>query len=255
MALTASHNPAGLRLTELRLQSPIMVINAHGDWLVANKDHFSSFNIVFSSPNVGKALSRFGYVDTIKGGKGGITINARWPGAPLSFALARLDGNMHMSIDDGHLLEVDPGVGRVFGLLSLQTLPRRLILDFRDVFSKGFAFDRIAGDFDIKDGQALTSNLYMKGPAARIMVDGRVGLAERDYDQQVTVVPDVAATVPLITALTQGPGLGAAVLLLQKLLEPNIDKAATIQYTVTGSWENPTIKRLPDEVSQPQKKK
>jgi uncharacterized protein YhdP len=157
-------------------------------------------------------------------------------------------------MDNGQLLEVDPGVGRVFGLLSLQALPRRLILDFRDVFSKGFAFNRIAGDFDIRNGQAVTSNLVMKGPAARITVAGRVGLAERDYDQRVTVIPDVAATVPLVTTLMQGPGVGAVVLLLKKLLEPEIDKAATIRYTVTGPWANPVIDRLSDKEPWPLQK-
>jgi len=249
LALTAARSPAGLHLTELHLQSSLMDIKAHGDWLVANDEHFSSFTIASTSSNVGKALSRFGYADTIKGGKGSFDINARWPGEPLSFALARLDGNMRMTIYNGHLLEVDPGVGRVFGLLSLQTLPRRLLLDFRDVFSKGFAFDRIVGDFDVKNGQATTSNLMMKGPSARISVEGRVGLAERDYDQRVTVVPDVAATVPIVTALTQGPGVGAVVLLLKKLLKPKIDKAAMIHYTVTGSWDNPLIEQLPDDGS------
>jgi len=255
LALTASRNPAGLHMTDLRLQSALMDIVARGDWLVANDEHFSSFNIAFNSSNVGKALSRLGYAGTVKGGTGVFNINARWPGEPLSFALARLDGNMRMSIENGHLLEVDPGVGRIFGLLSLQALPRRLILDFRDVFSKGFAFDRIAGDFEVKDGQAMTSNLVMKGPSARIRAEGRIGLADRDYDQRVTVVPDVAATVPMVTALTQGPGVGAVVLLLKKLLEPNIDKAATIRYSVTGSWDNPLIDRLPDEVQVQEKTK
>lgn len=248
LALTASHSPAGLHLTELHMQSSLADIKAHGDWLVANDRHYSSFDIAFSSNNFGKALSRFGYVDTIKGGKGVFNINARWPGAPLSFALARLDGNMSMSIDNGQLLEVDPGVGRVFGLLSLQALPRRLILDFRDVFNKGFFFDRIAGRFEIKGGDARTSDLVMKGPAGRIKIEGRVGLAKRDYDQQVSVAPDVSSTVPVVTALTQGAGVGAVVLLLQKMFEPKIDKAAAIRYRVTGPWENPVIKRLPEAV-------
>ena len=248
LALTASHVPSGLHLTDLHMHSSLMDIKARGDWLVANNRHFSSFDIAFTGNNFGKALSRFGYVDTIKGGKGVFNINARWPGTPLSFALAQLDGNMSMYIDNGQLLEIDPGVGRIFGLLSVQTLPRRLILDFRDVFSKGFVFDRISGSFEIKGGHARTSDLVMKGPSARINIEGRVGLVDGDYDQLVTVVPDVSSTVPFVTALTQGAGAGAAVLLLQKLFEPKIDKAATIRYRITGPWDNPDIERLPDIV-------
>ena len=244
LLVNASRGPAGLHMNELQLHSADMDIQAHGDWLFANDKQFSSFAINFDSSDVGKSLSRLGYADTIKGGKGNFFINARWPGEPLAFALARLDGNMHLRIDNGRLLDVDPGVGRIFGLLSLQALPRRLILDFRDVFSKGFAFDRISGDFDVKNGQATTSNLIMKGPSAKIAAQGRVGLAEHDYDQIVTVVPDVAGTVPMITALTQGAGVGAVVLLLKKLLEPELDKVSMILYKVTGSWDDPKVVRV-----------
>jgi len=244
LLVNASRGPAGLHMNELQLRSQDMDVQAHGDWLFANDKQFSSFTITFDSSNVGKSLSRLGYADTIKGGKGNFVINARWPGEPLAFALARLDGNMHLRIDNGRLLDVDPGVGRIFGLLSLQALPRRLILDFRDVFSKGFAFDKISGDFDVKNGQATTSNLIMKGPSAKIAAEGRVGLAEHDYDQLVTVVPDVAGTVPMITALTQGAGVGAVVLLLKKLLEPELDKVSMILYKVTGSWDDPQITRV-----------
>ena len=244
LLLNASRGPAGLHMNELQLRSPNMEVKAHGDWLFANDRQFSSFTISFDSSDVGKSLSRLGYADTIKGGEGSLVINARWPGEPLAFALARLDGNMHLRIDDGRLLDVDPGVGRIFGLLSLQALPRRLILDFRDVFSKGFAFDKISGDFAVKNGQATTSNLIMKGPSAKIGAEGRVGLADHDYDQYVTVIPDVAGTVPMITALTQGAGVGAVVLLLKKLLEPEIDKVSMILYKVTGSWDDPQITRV-----------
>jgi len=249
LALTASRNPAGLHLSELQMQAPELDIKARGDWLVAEDEQYSSFNITFNSTDVGKSMSRFGYADTIKGGKGEFAINARWPGNPISFALAQLDGNMQLRITDGRLLEVNPGVGRIFGLLSLQALPRRLILDFSDVFSKGFSFDRITGDFNVRSGQATTTNLIMKGPAAKIGMDGKIGLTDQTYDQLVTVVPDVAATVPMLTALTQGAGVGVVVLLLKKLLEPGIDKASMIVYKVTGPWDSPLVERI-EEIEQ-----
>ena len=51
-----------------------------------------------------------------------------------------------MQAEDGQFLEIEPGIGKLVSLMSLQMLPRRISLDFRDVFSKGFQFDRIASN-------------------------------------------------------------------------------------------------------------
>jgi uncharacterized protein YhdP len=123
-------------------------------------------------------------------------------------------------------------------------LPRRLSLDFSDIFQKGFSFDRIEGDFILKDGNATTQNLVMDGPAARIEAQGRIGLGARDYDQIVTVNPNVTSSLPVAGAVVGGLGVGAAMLLAQQILEPEIDKATRVKYRVSGPWDNPEVKRI-----------
>ncbi len=132
----------------------------------------------------------------------------------------------------------------MFGMLSIQTLPRRLLLDFSDVFRKGFGFDRIRGSFTIEDGDAYTNNLYMEGPAARVEIAGRTGLADQDYDQLVTVTPRLTDSLPLLGVLAATPQVGAAILAFQKLFQPQIDDATKDQYTITGRWNEPVIKKL-----------
>ena len=151
---------------------------------------------------------------------------------------------MHLKITDGRVLEIDPGAGRIFGLISLQALPRRLSLDFSDMFRKGFSFDKIEGDFILKGGVATTENLVMEGPAARLEAQGKIGLSARNYDQVVTVTPNVSSSLPVAGAVVGGMGVGAAILLAQQLLEPEIDKATRVKYSVTGQWDDPVIKRL-----------
>jgi uncharacterized protein YhdP len=141
-------------------------------------------------------------------------------------------------------LEIDPGAGRLFGMLSLQTLPRRLFLDFSDVFSKGFGFDQIKGTFTIDEGNAYTKDLKLDGPAAKISIKGRVGLADQDYDQLVTVTPKVSESLPVIGALTSTPQIGAVILFFQKLFQPGIEEATKNQYTITGNWNDPKIKKV-----------
>jgi len=242
--IVATKHLSGLKFTHFNLQSPDMVISGRGDWVMADNSQYSSFSLDFSSENFGKALSQLGYVGSVNKGKGALGVSARWPGSPASFALERLSGNINMKVEDGSLLELEPGAGRIFGLLSLQALPRRLILDFRDFFQKGFRFDRITGDFDINDGLATTPNLSMKGPAGSIDVRGEIDLVERSYAQVATVMPEVSTGLPVAGAVVSGVGVGAAILLVQKILKPKIEDIARIEYSITGSWDEPVIERI-----------
>jgi len=138
----------------------------------------------------------------------------------------------------------------LFALLSIQALPRRLSLDFSDLFSKGFAFDDIKGDFRLEHGEAYTNNLAMNGPAAKVRATGRVGLSQRDYDQHVHVIPDLTASMPALTAIAAlSPQVGVATFVLGKIFQTQIDDVAAVDYTITGSWDNPQIERVTAAVS------
>jgi uncharacterized protein YhdP len=244
LQLQAKPTEAGIRLEQLSLVSPTMHVEARGDWVQVGEEQYSSFNIDFDTGDFGRALAGFGYADSFRGGKGHSTISARWSGPPTAFALARLQGSMNIEIADGRLLEVEPGAGRVFGLVSLQALPRRLTLDFSDFFGKGFGFDRIAGSFVVRDGIASTDDLVMAGPAARIEARGNVDLAERSYDQTVLVVPNVGSGLPLAGAVAGGVPVGAAMLLMERVFKDDIERMTRLHYRVTGPWQDPLVERL-----------
>lgn len=244
LKLTASRHNDGLRLENLSLKSDWMDLDARGDWVSVNDEQYSSFNIMARSKNIGAALARLGYGGTLSKGEGSFDIVARWNGPPTAFALERLDGDLAMNIKNGRLLDVDPGAGRIFGLISLQALPRRLSLDFSDIFKKGFTFDSIEGNFKIKEGQARTEDLHMDGPSARIEARGLVDLARGQYDQQITVLPHLTSSLPLAGAVAGGIGVGAAILIVERMLRPNIEKSARIEFHVTGPWDNPVVERV-----------
>jgi uncharacterized protein YhdP len=150
-------------------------------------------------------------------------------------------GTVHLEMDNGQLRAVEPGAGRVLGLVNFYALPRRLTLNFRDVVSKGLGFDRISGDFELRDGSATTQNLRVAGPSVRMDVRGRIGLAARDYDQLVTVYPDVSGGVTLGSVLLGGPVAGALALIAQEVLNKPLNQVTQLTYRVTGSWDNPQV--------------
>ncbi len=242
--LKAVRQTGGLRVETLTTESASHRLQIDGAWLRGPEGVTSDFEVSLHSEDFGGMLAGLGYSDVIQEGKGEASMRARWAGGPADFSLGRSTGTLNFTVKDGRLLEVEPGAGRFLGLVSFQALPRRLALDFSDFFQKGFGFDRLGGEFILEAGNAYTDNLHMEGPAARIEAKGRVGLLVEDYDQRVTVVPNVTAGLPLAGVLAGGVGVGAAVFVVEKLLKPGVDEMTRAEYHVTGSWHAPQIERL-----------
>ncbi len=243
MVLAAEPMPDGLRVSQLSIDSPRLNATATGQWRNAAQGEVCDFTINASTADLGQLLTASGYADTVKRGAGTFHIEAQWPGSPADFKLKELDGKLRLQIRDGQLLELNPRGGRVFGLLSLQALPRRLSLDFSDLVQRGFAFDRIEGTFTIANGDAYTNDLYMEGPAARVDVAGRIGLAAEDYDQTALVTPRVSSSIPVVGGLAGGPAVGLGLWVAERIFGKKIDEMSRVRYNVTGPWRDPQVKR------------
>ncbi|NBN93215.1 MAG: TIGR02099 family protein, partial [Betaproteobacteria bacterium] len=147
----------------------------------------------------------------------------------------------------GQFLKADPGVARLLGIVSLQALPRRITLDFRDIFSEGLAFDRIESDLTVNEGVMRTDQLLIDGPAAKVRIKGQADLGRETQDLQVRVSPSMDAAT--VGALIANPVAGIAVFLLQQILDDPLGKLITFNYTITGSWADPQINKRGSEVS------
>ena len=129
-------------------------------------------------------------------------------------------------------------------MLSLQALPRRLLLDFRDVFSEGFAFDFVRGDARIEQGVLRTRNLQMKGVNAAVLMEGSADLARETQDLNVVVVPEINAGTASLLATAVNPAVGLGTFLAQLLLRQPLQSAATQQFHITGGWADPRVEKV-----------
>jgi uncharacterized protein YhdP len=193
---------------------------------------------------VGTTLRQLDFARGITGESMDVAFELGWGGGPRSDFLAMLDGNVRIRIDDGQLEEVEPGAGRMLGLISFVALPRRLSLDFRDVFNKGFGYDKIAGTFNIEDGVAATCDLSLEGPAADIGIVGRVDLAKQQYEQAAVVSANVGNTLPLVGAVVGGPPGAAAMLIFSQIFRKPLQEVGQVFYGISGSWEEPAIESV-----------
>jgi uncharacterized protein YhdP len=165
-----------------------------------------------------------------------------WNGPVHRIDYGSLAGHLAVKAAKGQFVKVDPGVGRLLGVLSLQSLPRRLTLDFHDVFSDGFAFDSITGGAKITSGVAVTDDLAMAGPAASIAITGRVDLAKETQDLTVRVVPSIGDSIAVAAGVALfNPIIGAGALLAQRLLKDPLGQMLAYEYRVTGDWAEPKV--------------
>lgn len=240
----------GINISNLSISKPGFNITANGEWMRIDGIDRSEFYAKLESESIETMLATFNYNSAnIQEGQTTIEMNANWMDTPMSFSMEKIIGELDMKIDKGQFLDINPSAGRLFGLLSIQTLPRRLALDFTDLFKKGFAFDSISGSFNMDQGHAYTNDLEMIGPAANIIVSGRTGIVTEDYDQIATITPKVSNSLPVASALFGpiGVGVGAVIYLtgeLFKSIPEKIDQILRYQYSIKGSWDNPDIVKI-----------
>lgn len=233
--------PEGMQVQRLQAQSADMAFNAVGSWSLIDGSAFSRFSLGFTSGDLGRMLASLGYAGIVQGGETEASLVAGWVGSPAAFGLDAVQGTLEVQVGQGRVLDVEPGAGRLLGLVSLAELPRRLTLDFSDFFGEGFGFNAITGSFVLGDGRATTNNLLIDGPAARITVRGSTALQAQTYDQTIEVLPRTGSVLPVVGAITGGPAGAAIGALAQAILNRPFSEAARTVYRVTGPWSAPQV--------------
>ena len=241
---TINTTPAGLVMTSFKTDHPRFTSQGEGSWLVEPQGQVTRIKADLVTSDVASALVPLGFDPFASASRGVLTADIDWPGGPAADWMKTVNGAVSVRMEDGSLDEIEPGAGRVFGLMSVSALPRRLALDFRDVFNKGLRFDSVTGSFTILQGNAYTNDLKLDGPVAEIGIVGRTGLGSRDYQQQAVVTAEVGKTLPAVGGILGGPGIGAALLLFTEIFKEPLKGIGRASYCVTGSWEEPDVERL-----------
>jgi uncharacterized protein (TIGR02099 family) len=239
----AHSSPQGLVIDSLQLTHADSLFSMSGLWRASGMSETRA-ELSLSVLDAGKFLARFGFPDTLKRGSAEIRGNATWEGSPADFSVRTLAGELEFKARDGQFLKVEPGAGKLLGVLSLQSLPRRLSFDFRDIFNDGYAFDDISSTLRIARGVVYSDNFKMRGPSAKVNMSGLADLNQETVQLRVKVIPKVSEGVAVAGAIIAGPLAGVGALAAQKLLRDPIEEAISQEYMVTGPWLAPDVKRL-----------
>ena len=243
-------------LSKFNLTTPEAQFTATGHWAatgaspargVAGADRAARHAVIdfkLQIADSGALLDRLGTRGAVRGGKGQLSGQIGWIGSPFALDYPTLAGQINVAVDSGQFLKVDPGAARLLGVLSLQSLPRRLSLDFRDLFQEGFAFDSITGDLKIGQGVAVTNNLRMRGVQALVLMEGNADIARETQDLRVIVVPEINAGAAALAYAVINPAIGLGAFLAQAIFKKPLTAAGTREFHISGPWADPKVERV-----------
>ncbi len=244
LELLASNEDGVWELHKILINNPGGKLTGSGQWLSsAGADH-TQLAFQVESQDVGVLLERLGYPGTMRAGTAQASGKVGWNSRPVDVDFTSLNGEMEVEVEKGQFLKLNPGAaGKLLGLISLQGLPRRITLDFKDVFSKGFAFDSLSCKLKIENGLMRTDRLQIDGPAARVLMHGEVDLQHETQNLRVNVQPELGGTAALGVALVN-PVAGVATWVAHKVLQNPLNHMFGFDYRVTGTWDDPKVEKL-----------
>ena len=240
-----ARNEGGLwRLNRVHATNPFGTFTGSGQWQGVGGTNRTQLAFRLDSDDVGNLLGRMGYPGAVRAGTARIEGNLGWNGAPTDPDFASMSGDMNLEAGKGQFLKLDPGAaGKLVGLISLQNLPRRIALDFKDVFSEGFAFDSMASKLSVQKGVMRTDRLQIDGPSARVVMRGEVDLKRETQRLNVNVQPELGNTAALGVAIVN-PAAGVATWLAHKILQNPLNQMFGYDYLITGTWDDPKVEKL-----------
>ena len=236
------------RLNKLNITLPEASFKASGRWITSREgtqQASTEMNFRLDVSDAGDLLNRLGTKDALRGGAGKLEGQVNWQGSPMTLHYPSLGGRFNVNMGRGQFLQAEPGVAKLLGVLSLQALPRRLLFDFRDVFSAGFAFDTVRGDVLIQQGIASTRNLQMKGVNALVQMDGSSDIERETQNLRVLILPEVdAGTASLLAGIALNPAIGLSTFLAQLILKQPLSRVNTQEFLIDGTWSDPKVTKV-----------
>ncbi len=245
----------GMVIRQLSTSNKHTQVNASGNW--NTQTHATTLTGTLKSDDVGRMLQDLNVNSGIKDSAASIEFTLGWPDSPMDFAVEQLNGDISWRLTDGYLSELSDKGSRIFTLFSLNSLVRKLSLDFRDVFAKGFFYDDMSGTLSIADGRATTDDTVIDGGAGEITIKGVTNLAAQKLNYDVSFTPNVTGNLPVLVYFLASPPTALAALAIDQVLT-SAKVISNVNYKVRGTWDNPEfteVGRDSKEVTLPARQK
>ncbi len=244
LSLQLTPRTYGYEIGEFSVANDYSLLQSQGQWQMSSEHNFTQLSGNVYTRNFGSILRDWQFGNSITRGAGEVNFSLQWPGDPTAFNYLQLEGASHIDLRSGALTDIKPGIGRVIGLLNIDSIQRRLQLDFSDITESGLSFDKLVADMKFTPGNVDTNNLMLNGPSARIELDGNLDLNSQQLDLTIFVSPKTGVGIPVAAAIAVNPAVGAALWLVDKAAGSKISEITKHKYSVTGTLDKPQIEEI-----------
>lgn len=240
--LEARPGSDGLEVQKLTARVPGAHLNLHGHWKEGEQGMWTRLEGTAHTDSIEGTLDFWSVSHNLREGEVDLDLELRWPGSPMDYELGRLRGGITLEGKDGRIKQLAPESARLLALLNLKMIFSRLSLEFDDVLRDGFTYQTVEGTFELYEGSLYTSGIRIIGSSAQILVIGRIGLVDEDYDLKVLATTETSTLLPVVAGAVAGPaGLGGTYVVNELLKFLGVDLNRTTTHTVTGSWADPAV--------------
>jgi len=249
VAINSTSTEENWQLNACTIISPAYQLAMQGNWKQTGSTDVTHVQGEVQLSKLSDTLKIFHIAPVVEAKKGNIEFDGTWPAAMNDFALSIVNGKLSMNLQDGRITHFSPeteeklGLGKLLSILSLQTIPRRLKLDFSDLSKEGYSFDVFKGHFTIKNGVLNTSDSYLDGPVAYASMKGSINVIKQLYNVDLHISPHITASLPIVATIAGGPIAGIATWAASKIISQSMQTVTGYTYKVTGPWLNPDLKQ------------
>lgn len=243
--------PTTWTLEEGLVTAPEYQFHIQGQWTVSpSGGEQSTLAADLNMNDLGKSLERWHVNPVVHARQGKMTFRGKWKGPFYDFSLSRLSGNVELVFKNGRISHFDKeteeklGLGKLLSILSLQTIPRRLQLDFSDLSEEGYSFDVFKGTFQINQGVMSTKDSYIDGPVAYARMNGDLDLSKHLYDMNLRITPYITASLPIVATIAGGPIAGVATWVASNLINKGMQQISGYTYKISGPWLDPVVQQV-----------
>ncbi len=213
-------------------------------WVLQNGKAKSALLLRAQGADLGNILRVNEDEPLLEAASGRFVLDLAWAGSPLGFSVLTSEGSLELSLDDGRFVDLGNSaeVLRLFGILNIDTITRRLRLDFLDLIQPGVAFDSVSAKAKILDGYLrFEPEFKMMGPSSSFRMTGTADLVNRQLNKKLEVDIPLTNNLPLASILLGAPQVGGAIYLVEKALGTKIIKVGKTDYRIEGSFDDPHV--------------